>query len=206
MNFAAVAALGLVVWASAAQPAGSATLIGAVSRIAGEGAGTVDGATRKLSEGAPIHLDELVTTGAGARLEITFDDQTVLTLGENAKVTVDKFVYAPGGDSTVAATVAGAFRYVSAALRPGETRTCEVTTPFAVIGVRGTDFWGGPIDGAFGVFLIAGSVSVSAGGREVAMSESGQGVTLESAGAAPGEVFLWAPDKVARAVATVTFP
>jgi hypothetical protein len=206
MNFAAVAVLGLVVSISAAPPADSATVIGAVSRIAGEGASVVDGASRKLAEGAPIHLGEQVTTGGGARLEITFDDNTVLTLGENSTVTVDEFVYAPGGDSAVAATVAGAFRYVSAALKPGESRTCEVTTPFAVIGVRGTDFWGGPIDGAFGVFLIDGSVSVSAGSREVVMSAPGEGVTLDRAGAAPSDAFLWAPDRVARAVATVTFP
>lgn len=188
---------------SAAQ---AATVIGAVSRVAGTSEGAVEGTTRTLAAGLPVHLDEVVTTGVGARLEITFDDGTRLTVGENASVTLDAFVHVPGGESVFAATVAGAFRFASAALGPGETRRCDVTTPFAVIGVRGTDFWGGPIDGAFGVFLIDGAITVASAGSETSMSAPGQGVTVSAIGDPPGEIVIWAQEKIDRAFATVTFP
>jgi hypothetical protein len=76
----------------------------------------------------------------------------------------------------------------------------------AVIGVRGTDFWGGPIDDqTLGVFLIEGVVSVSNPAGQQILNQSGQGTNISSPGAAPGAVTLWPPDKVDRATATVAF-
>ena len=78
----------------------------------------------------------------------------------------------------------------------------SVTTPVAVVGIRGTEFWGGPIDDqALGVFLIEGSVSVSNGAGQQILNLPGQGTNI----AAPGPVTFWPPDKVGRAIATVTF-
>jgi hypothetical protein len=81
-----------------------------------------------------------------------------------------------------------------------------VATPFATIGVRGTEFWGGPIDDqVLGVFLIEGAVSVSnAAGRQI-LSQRGQGTNIARRGAAPGPVTIWPQDKVDRAITTVAF-
>jgi hypothetical protein len=79
-------------------------------------------------------------------------------------------------------------------------------TPVAVVGIRGTEFWGGPIDDqALGVFLIEGAVSVSNAAGQQILNLPGQGTNIAAPGAAPGPVTLWAPDKVNRALATVTF-
>jgi hypothetical protein len=81
-----------------------------------------------------------------------------------------------------------------------------VTTPVATIGIRGTDFWGGPIDEqALGVFLIEGAVSVSNAAGEAILDQPGQGTNIGAPGAAPGPVTIWPQDKVDRAFATVTF-
>ena len=201
-----VARLALCCALLAATAAEAATAIGKVTRVRGMAEGTVEGVRRRLGADDPVHLDEAIVTGGDARLEVTLDDASVLTLGENAAVILDAFVYAADGASRLGATVAGAFRLISGALLPGATRQASVTTPFAVIGVRGTDFWGGPIDGGFEVFLFEGAVSVANAGAVVELTAPGQGVSFAAPAAAPGPITLWAPDKVARAVATVTFP
>jgi hypothetical protein len=82
----------------------------------------------------------------------------------------------------------------------------RVTTPAANLGIRGTEFWGGPIDDqVLGVFLIDGVVSVSNAAGQQILNQPGQGTNIAAAGAAPGAVTFWAQDKVARAIATVTF-
>jgi len=82
----------------------------------------------------------------------------------------------------------------------------SVTTPVANVGIRGTEFWGGPIDDqALGVFLIEGSVRVSNAAGERILSQRGQGTNIATPGAAPGPVTLWPPDKVSRALAAVAF-
>ena len=48
-------------------------------------------------------------------------------------------------------------------------------------------------------------MSVSNPAGEQILSQPGQGTNIAAPGAAPGAVTFWAPDKVARAIATVTF-
>lgn len=201
-------------------PAFAATVIGSVTRVKGDCQGTSEGTVRALAAGAPVHLDEVVATGDGARLALTFEDGTVLTLGEKAKVTIDRFVYRPRGLGNVfRATTIGAFRFVSGSLGKTAASSVEVTTPVATIAVRGTDFWGGPIDGVYGVFLSEGAVTVSSGGRDTVLDAPGEGVTISplprprgtaeeggsGGGPVAGDVTVWPQDRVARAIATVTF-
>jgi hypothetical protein len=197
-----IAALALIVVSAA--PAAAATQVGTVDRVQGVCAGAVDGATRTLVEDAPVHLNEEIVTGVDARLAVKLDDGTVLTIGENAHLSIDAFVYDPAGKSTLHAIVAGAFRYVSGAMTPQASRTASVTTPVALIGVRGTDFWGGPIDGGFGVALFEGSITVTSGGVTRVLEVPGIGVDV-APGSVPEDATTWPDDKVGRALATVTF-
>jgi hypothetical protein len=190
-----------------AGPAAAQEAIGAVSRIQGEASGTRGGATRALAVNAAVFRNEVVSTGNAARLEITFADNTRLTLGERARLTLDRYAYNPGaGRGTIRFRVAGAFRFLSGQVSKLPRSDVAVTTPFATIGVRGTEFWGGPIDNqVLGVFLIEGAVSVSnAAGRQL-LNQRGQGTNIARRGAAPGPVTLWPQDKVNRALATVAF-
>jgi hypothetical protein len=134
-------------------------------------------------------------------------DQTRLTLGERAKLTLDRYVFDPaGGRGTIKFGLVGAFRFVSGQLSKLANADVSVTTPVAIVGIRGTEFWGGPIDDqALGVFLIEGSVSVSNAAGAQILNTPGQGTNVAAPGAAPGPVTIWAQDKVSRAIATVTF-
>jgi hypothetical protein len=182
-------------------------VIGAVSRIQGEASGTLGSTTRALSLNASIFLNEVVSTGEAARLEVTFADNTVLTLGAKAKLALDAYVFDPAaGTGTIRFGVIGALRFLSGQLSKLARSSVSVTTPVATIGIRGTEFWGGPIDDqALGVFLIEGAVSVSNAAGEQILSQPGQGTNIAAAGAAPGPVTVWPGAKVNRALAAVTF-
>jgi hypothetical protein len=193
---------GFVSGQAAAQEA-----IGVVSRIQGEARGTRGGTTRALGLNASVFLNETVSTGEAARLEVTFIDDTRLTIGEKAKLTLDTYVFDPAaGSGTIKFGVAGALRFVSGKVTKLASSDVSVTTAVATLGIRGTEFWGGPIDDqALGVFLIEGAVSVSNAAGEQILRQPGQGTNIATPGSAPGPVTVWPQDKVNRAVATVTF-
>jgi hypothetical protein len=195
-------AIAALAWSSAAF---GADVVGSVTRIQGAAFGVSEGTREALAVGSSVTLGEAIATGTDARLAITLADGTSLSIGENANLTIDAFVYAPAGANTFHASIAGAFRYASGVLGANATRTASVTTPAAVIGIRGTDFWGGPVDGQQGFVLFSGAINVTVGGTTVAIDNPGTGVAFDSSAAQPGMVYVWADDKVQRAIATVIF-
>jgi hypothetical protein len=206
-RFCAAFTLALTVTAAAVGHASAATAVGKVNRLVGAAAGTTEGKKQALAAGAPVHMDDLISTGAAAKLEVGFDDGSTLRVGENASIKIDRFVYQPEGSTNLLQlTVAGPFRFISGKLTKIAGNEASVTTPFATIGIRGTDFWGGPIDGAFGVFLLEGAVSVTNNAGTASMNSSGQGTNVIDPDQPPGAVTIWPQDKAARALATVAFP
>jgi hypothetical protein len=181
--------------------------IGTISRIQGEASGTRGGTTRMLGLNASVFLNETVSTRANARLEVTFKDNARLTLGENAKLTLDRYVFHPAARrGTIRFRLVGAFRFLSGQVSKLARSDVSVRTPVATIGIRGTEFWGGPIDNqALGVFLIQGVVRVSNAAGVRILNRPGQGTNVARPGAAPGPVTFWPQDKVNRAISTVTF-
>lgn len=198
----------LMLWSCLADhQAAAQEAIGAVSRIQGDASGTRGTATQPLGANASVYPNEVVTTGDGARLEITFKDNTRLTLSEKAKLTLDTYIYnRAAGLGAIKFEVAGAFRFVSGRLSKLAKSTVTVGTPAANIGIRGTDFWAGPIDNqALGVLLLVGAVDVSNAAGTQTLNRHGQGTNIAAVGAAPGPVTIWPADKVSRALAAVTF-
>ncbi len=197
-----LAAILLVMIVPAAR---AATAVGTVGEIQGDCQGTSAGVTQRLAAGMKIFLGEVVATAAGARLQLVFSDGTKLAIGEKARITIDSFIFNPGSTTNrMRLAITGPFRFVSGKIERAPRGDVAVDTPVATIGVRGTDFWGGPIDGAFGVFLIVGRVVVSNAAGSATLNRSGEGVNIAGPGSAPGAVSRWPSDKVDRALATVT--
>ncbi len=144
-------------------------------------------------------------TGAGARLEAKLDDGTVLTLGQNGKLTVDEFVYRPGeqGNKLVLSATQGAFLFVGGKIEGPTGGNVSIRTPVGTLGVRGTTVWGGRIDGGFGVLVLKGEVWLKTAHGGVDLKE-GSG-TMVYAKKAPAKAAAWPDDRVKRAVATITF-
>jgi hypothetical protein len=160
--------------------------------------------------GMPVKMNDVVTTGAGARLQITFRDETQLTLGENARVVIDRFVYDPGSSTGVLALQAGtgAMRFATGKLGKMRNRDVTVTTPSAALAVRGTEFWSGVIDQQYGVLLLSGEVDVSNSAGAVTLDSRGEGTDIAPSlkeDYAPLQPYEWPPGKVARALAMTSF-
>ncbi len=97
-----------------------------------------------------VAIGNEVSTGAASALQVTLLDRSSLTIGPNAKLTVNRFVYDPARrQGAVAATVAkGTFRFLSG--RGAQPGSNSINTPAASIGIRGT-----MIEGAVGPDAIA---------------------------------------------------
>ena len=133
--------------------------VGVVSKLLNQA--TIGG--RAAAVGTPVQMDDELRTGAGARLQVTFHDQSQLTLGENARVVIDSYVYNPKKSSAnvVLNATRGAFRFAGGKIEQMHEKNITVNTPNAALAVRGTHFWAGPIDGKYGVLLLNGKVRVS---------------------------------------------
>jgi hypothetical protein len=108
-------------------------------------------------------MNDRLRTGANARLQVTFSDDSSLTLGENANVVIDRFVFNPHKSSAdvVLNATQGAFRFAGGKIERMQHKNIVVNTPHSALAVRGTHFWAGPIQGKYGVLLLKGKVRVS---------------------------------------------
>ena len=60
-----------------------------------------------------ISLADQVRTGPNSRLQIALLDNTKISLGGNAQLTIDKFIYDPNGGSVSVGAAKGALRFIS---------------------------------------------------------------------------------------------
>lgn len=84
-----------------------------------------------------IALGDLIQTGKGSQLQLLLLDRSSFSIGANASLRIDRFVYDPARGRGAGAGVArGAFRFMSGNQSRGNSAT--ITTPVATIGIRGT--------------------------------------------------------------------
>ena len=128
-------------------------LVGAASAVAAEDAGHI-----KVSKGA-VHIEragkrlpgpvgsivqqgDLVVTGADGSVGITFRDNSLLSVGPDSVLSIDRFVF----DSTThqgtfeSSLKQGTLAVVSGKLAKQSPDAMKVKTPAAILGVRGTEF------------------------------------------------------------------
>jgi len=96
-----------------------------------------NGNQRTLFIGNDVVFRERIRTDAGGRAQLIFLDRSALSVGPNAELTIDEFVFDPAtssGKLAVNATV-GVFRFVGGKL--SKSGNVEIRTPSAVLGIRG---------------------------------------------------------------------
>lgn len=158
-----------------------------------------------------LQVHDEIRTGDNARAQLRFADGTVTTLGANTGFRIKAFSWnekKPEKASAQFELLTGAFRTVTGKVLDGKGSEFGVQTPVGVIGIRGTDFWGGYLEAdAVDVLLIDGkhAVEVSNASGKVMLEKPGQGTTLKGDQSALA-VKEWPQAKVDRAVATITWP
>jgi ferric-dicitrate binding protein FerR (iron transport regulator) len=131
--FVALVALAAV----SARPVIAAVEIGNTKVVVRTVTGTLGETVRTLVVQDRVSQNEIIATKADSASQIVFEDSTTLTLGPNAQVTLDKFVYDP--NPTKAAFFLtlgqGIMRFITGTL---DHSAYTIKTPNGTIGVRGT--------------------------------------------------------------------
>ncbi len=162
--------------------------IGSVSEIDNELWGTVTGAARQaLDISAQVFRKQRLETGDDSAAVVKFIDQSQLSLGENANLVVDEYVYAGEKSRSAVSLGKGAFRFLSGQM---PEKNMKLNTPTVGIGIRGTELLIDVYeDGSTEVSTISGAANVvSAITNEVLDVLAGQSVLADAKGVFIGGV------------------
>lgn len=117
---------------------------GRVNFIAGEVTVTsIDNSTHTLYKGDLINAGDKLETSKNGRLQIRFTDGSILSLKPNSIFSVEKYSFSrdtPEQGNVVFNFVRGGFRTISGAIGKVNRMNYRMNTPFATIGIRGTDY------------------------------------------------------------------
>jgi hypothetical protein len=168
--------------------------IGAPAGVAGAVSGSVGlvspakaiAAPVAVSSGDGIVMGDGLTTGADSRLQVMLLDESAITLGPDAQLTIDEFVYDPANTNANALSASlakGAFRLVTGAIARRNPDSTTLNLPNAVLTIRGTTVIGACA--ATCVVALAGSGDENTAGKkpsEVTLRSGKTEVVLKRAG------------------------
>ena len=183
--------------AVAVPGARAADPVGTVQELKGEAFADAAQQHRLLDKASPIYVGDRISTGVASRLTMHLGADTTIQLGEKTELVIDKFLADAGGEISLQS---GPMLFDRP---PGAKRIpVQIRSPYALIAVRGTQFFAGPSNGVFGVFVQNGSLEVSGAGATVTLT-AGQGTNLQSPGAAPTTPVNWGQPRIDAAYQSV---
>ena len=171
---------------------------GEVADVKGEAFAEKNSVRRDLEREAPLFVRDQIGTGAASRLTMRLGRDTILRLGEQARLVIDRYLVDAGGEINLES---GPLLFDRAVGAP--PASLQIRSLFGLIAVRGTRFFAGPSNGVFGVFVERGSVTVSAAGQQIVLG-AGQGTNIRWPGAAPTRPAQWRDPRIRAALDSVT--
>jgi hypothetical protein len=156
------------------------------------------GARRDLVPPMPVFDGDLVATAEESRLTLRLGEAMEVRLGANVRLKIDRFLPRTGG-TLVLERGAMLLDRREGADAPG----VAVRSPFGLIAVRGTRFWGGPSNNVFGVFVERGVVLV-VGANQAVEVLPGFGADIRAPGEPPTNLVRWGRPRIEAALASVT--
>jgi len=171
---------------------GAAAKVGVTSAVDGDPLGKPPTeAERVLRVGIDVQANEVITTKADDRAHLMFLDGTSLTVGPDANLVIDKFVYDPNtktGDLAITASK-GVFRLVGGKI--SKTSPITITTPSSTIGIRGgIGMFNVSAKETISFFIFGFSMTINAGGQSETITRAGSWATTFFGGG-PGRPTLY---------------
>jgi hypothetical protein len=205
--FLSVFALVLVLAAPSARATApdDDAVIGTILEVQGRATVTDRLGSHVAAVNGEIHMKDVVATGPGSHVFILLIDNTEWTLAENSRFKVDDYVFDPDDKDDNKArysVLQGAFNYVSGLVAKKPNPDVKIATPIGSIGIRGTDFWGGDLDGRYGVFVNEGRVNVTSNAGQMLVN-AGLGTFVANRDSKPTNAAAWPQDKLAKIADTV---
>ena len=180
-----------------ARFADAAESAGTVDALRGTATAQAGAGIRPLAQDASIFVGDLVATTAQSAIALRLGPATLVRLGAEARLRIDRFLINAG---TVLELAKGAMLFDH---DPGADRAAAaIRSPFGLIAVRGTRFFAGPSNGVFGVFVYRGEVLLV--GRNTAVPvEAEFGSDIAAPGEEPTLPHRWAEARIKAAEASV---
>lgn len=200
------AALVVIAVAAGIRAQSAEDFAGTVVRLQKAAVAMQDALPRPLKVGDKIYRGDVISTGKDSRIEIKMLDDSIMTLGERASFTVIDFIATGPSPTASLRVLEGAFAAVSGGIAKMANASMTIETHIATIGIRGTGFWGGTIDGDFQIALLTpGSIVVENKAGRIVLDEVGTGTLIKDSRTAPTKPDAWSSGKVDRAKKTVAF-
>jgi hypothetical protein len=173
--------------------------IGLVTNFSGSGAIERDEGFEiyEIEKDLGVEMLDVIATAKG-KVRIDFIDDTRVDVTEHSRLVIDDFVYDPvsqEGSLSLKASL-GTIRYASGQIAKNSKQNVKITTPSAVIGVRGTDFTM-TVDEIGGSTIIllpscdtngncfVGEISVESDAGMVIMNQAFQATTVSTSASVP---------------------
>ena len=134
------------------------------------------------SLGEEIFLEDRIQTSADSRLQILLRDETTFTLGPNAELIVDKFIYDPDSSDVEVSIKSGAFRFISGATASSGPDAVKLKLPKATLSIRGTEVLGDVSPANTQIILMSGIINVITDNDIKEISQHGWGVEVNDQG------------------------
>lgn len=101
-----------------------------------------DGGSVEARIGSPVYERDRVIVPDASSVGISMSDETLISVGRNSVLVIDKYSYDPvTRDGQVATSILkGTLRYVTGLIGHMHPQSIKVTTANATIGIRGTEF------------------------------------------------------------------
>jgi len=135
-------ATGVFAISAAATAAGADDIAGVFKVVNGSVAVERKGATLPAAVGMAVYQSDQVVTGPDGSTGITFEDNSLLSLGPSSRLAVDRFSFnSTTHDGAFETTLSsGKLAVVSGKIAHHQLDAMKVKTPSTVLGVRGTKF------------------------------------------------------------------
>jgi ferric-dicitrate binding protein FerR (iron transport regulator) len=205
--FGKIKSLGIIsIIVTIATLTGAATetdeVVGSVVKIQGSAIALQDAVPRILKAQSPIMMGDVISTGKASRVAIKMIDEAQFNLGARTNFVVEEYFLKPQDSNAAVRLLSGAVGIVTGKIASLDRRPFLLKTATAIIGVRGTTFWGGELDGILQFALLKGKgIEVSNRAGSVVLTGLGHGTTVKDENTAPTAPKMWGQGKLDRAAA-----
>ncbi len=147
-----------------------------------------DGSERIMEIKGAVYLGDTIRTGRSGRMQVMFNDSTIISLGRQSEVVIRDYFWEAGNAQSAMRTEVkeGVFRIMGGAITRDAPQNFVTETPAATIGIRGSMYAGRVRDGALMVVFHGGKgIFVQNSAGQVEIDQPGFGTQIDKLGAAP---------------------
>lgn len=150
-----------------------ANSIGTITALQGNASIVRDGVTIEALLGAKLNKKDNITTQDKSKMQIIFNDETIITIGKNSHFSINEYLFEENKTPQAKfSLISGAMRAITGKIGKIAPEKFTVETKTATIGIRGTNFsvLAGP-DGSTQVFCTFGAITASMNGETVTVPQ-----------------------------------